>query len=147
MKKVFLASLAIICLGLGLSIAQNITRSIQLSQDPTGPFGVDSLGGVFFSNHINTSQVASPVLVGCGTSPTLTGTDTAGEVVEGTGSVTACSFQFARAYTATPYCYGSSSSTTTPVAFISSPSGFNVSHIASAAVMRFYYNCTGGRIG
>lgn len=147
MKRIFLASLTVICLGLGLAIGQNITRSVQLSQDPTGPFGVDSLFGVFFSNHVNTNQVASPTVGNCGTSPTFTGTDTAGEMIEGSGTVTNCSMTFARAYTATPYCVATSSSTTTPVAVLASPNGFNVTHLSSAALMRWYYSCTGGRVG
>lgn len=145
-KRSIVTGLAVACLVLGGAIAQNLTKSIQLSQDPSGPFGVDTSNGVFFSNHVNTSQPATPGVANCGTSPSLTGTDTGGEMTEGSGTVTRCDVTFARAYTATPFCLATSISTATPVAIIPSPGGFVAQH-SGGTVARWYYNCTGGRTG
>jgi hypothetical protein len=46
----------------------------------------------------------APVLTACGTSPTITGNDGAGEVTMGTGSPTGCVITFNVAYATAPYC-------------------------------------------
>jgi len=62
------------------------------------------------TGHIASSGTA-PTVGTCGTSPSITGTDTRGQVTFGTGAPTACTISFATAYTTTPYCmamaYGS----------------------------------------
>src|SRR5262249_37223909 len=45
--------------------------------------------------------------VSCGTSPSITGTDQAGEVTMGTGAPTGCVITFNSAYTSAPYCSAS----------------------------------------
>lgn len=146
LKRNVLTGLAVAVLVLGAAIAQNITKSIQLSQDPTSPFGVDPSNGVFFSNHVNTSQPPTPGVANCGTTPSLTGTDTAGEMTEGSGTVTRCDVTFARAYTATPYCTATTVVTATPIALIPSPGGFVAQHIGGT-VPRWSYICIGPRQG
>jgi hypothetical protein len=54
--------------------------------------------------HIATAQTTAPALTSCGTSPAITGTDTAGVVTMGTGTPTGCVITFNVAYTAAPYC-------------------------------------------
>lgn len=56
-----------------------------------------------FSNHPRTTGNA-PVLTSCGTSPTISGTDSAGTVTTGTGTPTGCVITFNAAYTAAPAC-------------------------------------------
>lgn len=55
-------------------------------------------------SHIGSGQATAPALTSCGTSPAITGTDTAGIVTMGTGSPTGCVITFTTAYTAAPYC-------------------------------------------
>ncbi len=55
------------------------------------------------STHVQTGGVP-PVLTSCGTTPAVTGSDTAGVVTMGTGTPTTCTITFAVAYTAAPYC-------------------------------------------
>jgi len=54
--------------------------------------------------HIGTGAAAAPALSSCGTSPSIVGTDTAGEVTMGTGSPAACTITFNVAYVSAPYC-------------------------------------------
>src|SRR6266446_8338351 len=54
--------------------------------------------------HVGTAQTTPPALTSCGTSPAITGTDTAGIVTMGTASPTGCVITFNVAYTGTPYC-------------------------------------------
>lgn len=63
-------------------------------------FSVDGILNV--AGHVNTGAVP-PVLTSCGTTPSITGSDTAGIVTMGT-SATGCVITFATAYTGTPYC-------------------------------------------
>ncbi len=56
-----------------------------------------------FSAHVALTG-ASPTISSCGTSPSVTGSDSAGEVTTGTGSPTACTITFATAYAAQPIC-------------------------------------------
>lgn len=55
------------------------------------------------ANHPRTSGTA-PALSSCGTSPSNTGTDTAGRVVMGTGTPTGCVITFATVYAVAPHC-------------------------------------------
>lgn len=54
-------------------------------------------------SHIGTGQATAPALTSCGTTPAITGTDTAGIVTMGT-TATGCVITFTTAYTAVPYC-------------------------------------------
>lgn len=47
---------------------------------------------------------ASPAVSSCGTSPSIIGSDSAGEVTTGTATPTACTITFAVAYAAQPIC-------------------------------------------
>lgn len=66
---------------------------------PLSQFGA---GGV--PDHLATAQATAPALTSCGTSPSIVGTDTAGEVTLGTGTPTGCTITFNVAYVAAPYC-------------------------------------------
>ena len=46
----------------------------------------------------------APTLSACGTTPAISGTDTAGKVTIGTGVTTSCTVTFAKAYTNAPAC-------------------------------------------
>jgi hypothetical protein len=94
----------------GLAIAQNITSSVQLSQDPRGAIGVDSNGNVYYQNNVHIlsspNVAAPPVLTACitGGSPTLTGTDFSGTIVSGTTASTSCVVTFGKAFVTAPRC-------------------------------------------
>lgn len=145
MKRILTYALGLLLFaGLSYAVAQNVTRSVQLSQDPSGPIGYDNLNGVYFPGKLyNSNNQTAPTAASCGTSPTLTGTSTGGSVVEGTGTVTTCTVVFAAAYPATPYCFGQSSGSATPVGASATPNGVVFSHVASAAAMKINYFCMG----
>lgn len=67
----------------------------------SGVQGQVKLGGHIISNAIATS----PGVSSCGTSPSISGTDTAGAVTVGTGGVaTSCTLTFGQAWSSTPHC-------------------------------------------
>src|SRR5258708_7527019 len=90
MSKYIILSLLILALGLGLAVAQNITKTLQLSQDATGAFGVDTSNGVYFPGHILSTGKPAPALTACVTAgtPTLVGTDFSGVITAGTTAST-----------------------------------------------------------
>src|SRR6266567_3881877 len=100
MKKYLLPSALILLLGLGFALAQTITRAVQLSQDTTGAFSVDSNNGFYFPGHVLSIGTPAPSFIGNG-GGTVTGTDFQGAVIlQGiTGSVI-----FGRAYLTLPSC-------------------------------------------
>lgn len=104
MRKYFLPLLLILGLGIGLASAQ-INKSVQLSQDQTGPIGYDASGGVYFPGHImsNTNIGARPVLSTCGTAPSFTGSDTALRLTTGSAATT-CTVTFGVAHITAPAC-------------------------------------------
>lgn len=55
------------------------------------------------NNHIKTTG-ADPVLTSCGTTPTVVGSDMAGNITIGTGTITSCIVTFAVAYAVAPAC-------------------------------------------
>ncbi len=118
MKKYLLPSLLILALSGAFAVAQTFTRAIQLSQDTTGAFSVDSNNGIYFPSHINTVGTPAPTITGSGT-PTISGTDTAGLITMGTSATTATAV-FGRAYLSVPFCVVSAQNafTTTNIAYV-----------------------------
>jgi len=87
-----------------LVYAQTINQSIQLSQDPRGPFGVDVNSGVYFPGHVLTpSGRPAPVISACGT-VTNVGTDFGGRVTITAGTPTSCTLTFGTAFVTAPNC-------------------------------------------
>lgn len=144
MKRLLLAGLAIVCLGIGVGVAQNITKAIQLSQDATGLFGVDNVNSVFFPNHVvGNAQLAPTVAAAAGTAPTVVGTDLAGTITGGGASTTTVTLTFRSAFGATPICVAQSRNpATSPLAATPSTTGFTVGSMGAAVLD---YVCIGNR--
>jgi hypothetical protein len=138
MKKYLLPSALILAFGLTLALAQNITKSIQLSQSAGGPFGVDSNNGVYFPGHVLSTGKAPSAGTGC----TVAGTDTVGQITYSSNSI-GCTVTFAKAYLAAPICVVSDqtasvvsaigyTTVTTSIAFTSlSANGLVINYICS----------------
>lgn len=153
MRKLLFASLyALVVAGFGFAIAANITRSVQLSQDPSGPIGFDTQSSVYFPTHANNSGSA-PLLQSCTTSSVIAGTDMGGVITEGTGASTGCSMNFRTAYASTPFCTASSANAASPVGVNASPNGVQFTHASNTPGAGgpnwFYINyiCVGGNLG
>lgn len=120
-RKYVLPSALIICLAAASGIAQTINKAIQLSQDATGAFGVDTNNGIYFPGHVlsptNTNQPL-PTITGTATAA-ITGTDSAGTITMGTSATTAL-VSFGRAYLSVPACvvaWQASTGTLTPISY------------------------------
>ena len=101
MKRYLLPSALILAFGLALAGAQTITKSLQVTQDPRSPVGLDASNNAYFPAHVlmGGSQTVAPTTATCGSggSPGVVGTDNAGVVTEGAGTgagVTACTIYF-----------------------------------------------------
>lgn len=103
MKK--LLSLALIAvLGFGsFALAQTINKSLQLSQDASGPVNIDTLFSVYFPRHLLFPRTNSPVLTSCGTAPSIVGNDTVGKLTTGSAATT-CTITFETAFVIAPAC-------------------------------------------
>lgn len=144
MKKYLLPSALILCFGLSLAIAQNITRSVQLAQSAQGPIGFDTSNGVYFPGHVLTLG-RPPVLTSCGTSPTIAGTDYAGTVTGGSANAAGCVITFAQAYLATPYCLlVAENPATSPLAYSASTTAITISGTNMGAAVA-HYICSGSK--
>lgn len=141
MRKYLLPSALILLLGLGFALAQTYISALQLSQDTTGAFSVDTNNGVYFPSHILTVGTPAPTITGTGT-PTITGTDTAGLITMGTSATTAVAV-FGRAYLTTPYCIVVPQ-VTTPIQLTSYVPGTTTIFItqASNSGNKYNYFCT-----
>jgi hypothetical protein len=119
-RRYLLPSALILALAGGIALAQNINKALQLSQDATGAFGVDTTNGVYFPGHILSTGTGrpSPSVTGTGT-PTITGTDVAGTVTMGTSATTA-TVVFGTAFVSVPACvlsWQSVSGNISPIAY------------------------------
>lgn len=119
-KRLLAPSLLILALAASASIAQTITKALQLSQDTSGAFSVDSNNGIYFPGHILVPTYVNypaPTITGTGT-PTISGTDTAGLITMGTSATTATAV-FGRAFVSVPFCVVSAQNafTTTNIAY------------------------------
>lgn len=142
--KRYLAPVALIlALGLGVALAQNITKSIQLSQQP-GVIGMDTGNNVYFPAHV-LSLGKAPAVSSCGGgSPAITGTDFGGVITMGT-SATGCTLTFAKAYVATPWCVVTSqTSTATPVAYTPSLTTLTETQVSTSSNL-VNYICIGAQ--
>lgn len=145
MRKLLFASLyALVVAGFGLALAQNINRSVQLSQSPLGPIGVDSANSVYFPVHVNVSGSA-PTINSFGTGALISGSDLAGEISLGTTPGTIGTVTFRTAYTSTPYCT-TGSSQVSPMGIRPSPNGFGLAHSYTAGE-KLFYMCIGRSTG
>ena len=70
---------------------------------PMAVFGQATGLSTDFFGRLNGNGPA-PTLSTCGTAPTIAGTDTAGKITIGTGTPSACTMTFARAYANAPSC-------------------------------------------
>ena len=68
-------------------------------------YSVRQNGDVYSQGHWVTIPASRPTISACGTSPSIaSGSDTAGRVVVGGGTVTSCRVNFARSFTNIPAC-------------------------------------------
>lgn len=109
--KRYLAPIGLIlAFGIALAFAQSANQGIQISQDPTGTIGYDSVqGGVYLPGHFltTTRKGPAPSVTGatCGTTtPSVVGTDTAGVITVGTSATTSCVLTFGTAWGVAPVC-------------------------------------------
>jgi len=109
MRRILAPILLILGLSIGLVYAQNVTKSVQLSQDPSGPIGFDTLLNTYFQGHILVTPSVRPVptVTGstCGTTaPSVAGTDVVGLITVGTSATTSCVLTFGTAWVTAPAC-------------------------------------------
>lgn len=88
------------------------------------------------------SNGTAPGVSSCGTSPAITGTDVAGIITAGSGTVTSCTVTFASAYASAPACHASSSTAITSLTVSSSTAALVIGG-ASLTSDTIYYTCMG----
>lgn len=147
MKRILLVALAL-ALWPGLASAQNITKSLQGSQDPRGPVGVDTSNSAYFPNHIlgfgNTS--AFPSVVNCGTGAAMTAgsTDVTGAV---TVEQTSCTVKFGSPFNASPFCLtqvnSMPSTSASSVQVVTATTSFSLT--AASSGVTYSYICLGNQ--
>jgi hypothetical protein len=93
-----------------VNVVGNNIPAAACSQPTYANLAGSSFLGALFSfgattpTHVASAQTTPPALTSCGTSPSISGTDTAGTVTMGTGSPTGCVITFNVAYTTAPHC-------------------------------------------
>ena len=147
MKKYLLPSALILIGLLALANAQTINKALQLSQDPTGSFGVDTANNVYFPAHVlNTALNGTPTVSQLsGSAPTVTGSDFAGTISGGNANTTTTGvLLFAKAFVTAPICVAVSQNTgTSPLAYNVVATGLNITSNIAASVIN--YVCVGNK--
>jgi len=67
-------------------------------------YGVATAAYDFYKTHITASAATSPALSSCGTTPSIAGSDNAGKITMGSGTLTSCTVTFAAAWAKAPAC-------------------------------------------
>ena len=114
-RRYVLPSLLVLLLGGIYAGAQTINKALQLSQDNTGAFSVDSFLGVYFPGHILSPTGGArpaPTASSGATTPTIDGTDTTGLITVGAAATTVTA-TFGTAYITIPRCLVSANGTIT----------------------------------
>lgn len=136
MKRYLLPSALILALGLGFAWAQSITRSVQLSQDPTGPIGYDySAKNVYFPGHILFNSNSTPAVSACSTG-SVVGTDAVGRITPGS-AVTTCTLTFTTAYNSNPACVVAPQGSATFPTYTTTATGITISVLATATTYSY----------
>lgn len=147
MKKYLLPSALILVGFLGFALAQNITKSVQLSQSAQGPIGMDSSNNVFFPAHILNVGRVPTVSSPAGTAPTIaTGsTDWMGQVTGGSVGNTTGSITFNVAYGAAPVCIlTQTNGTASTPTWTTATTGINITN-ATWGIASYAYICSGAQ--
>lgn len=147
MNRLITALFVVLCLGLGLATAQNINRSVQLSQDPSGPIGFDSASRTYFPGTIVNKELPPSIGGGCGTGATVTGSTNAGTVTLGTTNNAQCIITFRSAFDTaqtvrclvTPH----GGETASPASWTASPAGLSITYGQRLDAKVFNYMCQG----
>lgn len=148
MRKLrFLLPTLLVLAALGLTAtAQTFTRAIQLSQDTSGAFLVDSNNSLYLPRKLmfptGLSTATAPSVTGTGT-PTVAGTDTAGTITMGSSATTA-TVVFGSAYGAVPNCVLSPQNafTTTNIQYTLATTSIAITQNSTSG-NKINYFCTG----
>ena len=144
MKRLLVALLAVSCLGIGLGVAQNINKALQLSQDPSGAFGVDTSNNIYMPNHLNCNSQQAPTVAAAAGTVTVVGCDMAGKITGGSAAATTVTLTFRTAYGVAPICVATAQNpATSPQAFSSSTTALTFTSNIGAAIVD--YICIGNR--
>lgn len=142
-KNTLLTVFALLAIGLGASVAQNITKSVQLSQDGTGPIGFDTSFNTYFPNKILAkSTSAVPVLTSCGTAPSILGNDTVGKLTTGSAATT-CTITFSSAYNVAPACFLQTQGAATQPTYTTSTTAITVTVDIASTVYNYFCSSQG----
>ena len=136
MRRIIAPIVILLTLGCGLAFAQIINKGVQLSQDPSGPIGFDSLLNTYFSNKVLVTRLNPPVLTTCGTAPSVLGNDTVGKLTTGSAATT-CTMTFVNAYTVAPACVVSAQGTATQPTFTTSTTALTMSVDIASTVYNY----------
>ena len=140
MRKYLLPSALILAMGLGLALAQSITKAIQLSQDSTGAFGVDTNNNVYFPAHIlSTGPTPSLSLGTLGTGSS----DTQGLITESSNSIGGV-LTFGKAFVTAPNCVlvAQTAASATPLTYSTVTTALTYSHVSQVS-QKLNYFCSG----
>ncbi len=151
MKRLLATMGLVLALGLGFASAQNITKSLQGSQDPRGPVGQDTSNAMYFPGHINAfgQMTTSPSPATCGSGQeigvvTSNSTDVAGVVVP---QSTACQIFFGSPFNSTPICVTQAQSlagaSVNTLTITVASTGFNLTSTISGG--SYNYVCLGNK--
>lgn len=144
--RYLLPSLLILVLAGSVALSQTFRQALQLSQDTSGIFLVDSNRGLYLPAKLMfpTGGVGTPTptITGTGT-PTVSGTDTAGTITMGTSATTA-TLLFGRAYGAVPNCVltPQNAFTTTNIAYTVVTTAIALTQNSTSGNLLNYF-CTG----
>lgn len=140
MRKYLLPSLLVLALAAGFAWAQNITRGVQMSQDPTGPIGSDTSNNLYFGrgSHFLTFGAQPPVLTSCG-SGVITGSDTMGVLSPAGVATTTCTLTFTQAYLTAPGCVFAPMGSSTWPTYTTSTTAITVTTLIAS--VKYAYQC------
>lgn len=137
--------LVLVALG-GIAVAQTFTRALQLSQDTSGAFGVDSSNNLYLPRKLmfptGLATATAPTVTGTGT-PTISGTDSAGTITMGSSATTA-TVLFGNAFGAVPNCVLSPQNafTTTNISYTLATTSIAITQNSTSG-NKINYFCTG----
>lgn len=148
MKKLrfLVPTLLVLVLCGGIALAQTFTRALQLSQDTTGAFGIDSSNNLYLARKLMSPtglpNANTPTVTGTG-SPTVSGTDIAGTITAGTAA-TSVIVTFGTAYGVTPNCLAvrQDATATSVIAYTTATTGITITQSAASG-NKINYWCTG----
>lgn len=126
--------------GAQLQVVSSTTNAYVVLASTASGFNIVDIST---TGHLNSQTITGSTVTSCGTLPNISGSDVAGIITTGSGSPTACTLTFAKAFSSTPTCVVNADANITPYISSRSASAYTWTFSSALNSGHLTYICIG----